>query len=473
MTREGTRNTLLSVTKNAQKDYKKDYERRFMIMSNEEFAMETIGVVPSYPDVALYRSAFDSMMVWEADDWKSASMSWKESCYIHAGISGPVFTIEGPGAQDLLSYASINNVYNWPDNTHKHLVMCNEDGLIEAHTLALRAGEDCFRYYAGNPWPLFRLLGSGQYNATVEPTMMFIYQIAGPLSLTVIEKLTQQSQRDVGFLDCKMITLPGMDTEIELARIGMTGNLAYELRGPAEIGPAIYDRAYQTGKPFGMKRLGWRTYCVNHVEAGFPQITVTFTVASVMDPVFQSVPEMVEKGVPQYTGSIDPADVRARLRTPGEVDWMRMAKFDHDFMGRAAVEAESKDLKRKIVNLEWNVEDILDITASQYQPGEEFKHLEYPCGVQQPAGGHADLVTTLDGKPIGVSSGTTYSYYYRQEISQCIIDVDEAELGNEVLVHWGDYGKRIKQVRAKVARYPYIDLVRNENDDLSEVPSGV
>lgn len=442
-------------------------------MSDELFDLEIINFAPNYPDVKLYSMTAGNLVVWEADDWKSTSMSWKESCYIHAGISGPVFTIAGPDAQDLLSYTSINNVYNWPIGTHKHLVLCNEDGLIEAHTLTLRAGEETFRYYAGNPWPLFRQVQSGKFNVTLEPNNMFIYQIAGPLSLTVIEKLTQHSQRDVGFLDCKMVTLPGVDCEIELARIGMSGNLAYELRGPAEFGPRVYDQIYQTGKPYGMKRLGWRTYCVNHVEAGFPQITVTFSVASILDPVFLSVPEMVEKGMPVFTGSIDPTDFRARLRTPGEVDWMWMAKFDHDFLGRAAVEAESKAPKRKVVNLEWNTEDVLDIAASQYQPGEEYKIMEYPCAVQQPAGGHADLVTNLDGKPIGISSGTTYSYYYRKEISQCIIDIDEAEIGNEVLVHWGDFGKRIKKVRATVARYPYLDLLRNENDDLSTVPSGV
>jgi hypothetical protein len=40
-------------------------------------------------------------------------------------------------------------------------------------------------------------------------------------------------------------------------------------------------------------------------------------------------------------------------------------------------------------------------------------------------------------------------------------------------VHWGDYGKRIKQIRATVERFPYLDLPRNEKYDLTAVPSGV
>ncbi|MDR1901955.1 MAG: hypothetical protein LBQ88_06725 [Treponema sp.] len=115
----------------------------------------------------------------------------------------------------------------------------------------------------------------------------------------------------------------------------------------------------------------------------------------------------------------------------------------------------------------------MDIYASQFQQGEEYKLIDFPCGQPQPAGGHADHVTTLDGKKIGISSGTTY--YYRELISQCIIDVDQAERGNKVIVQWGDYGKRIKNVNATVAvaRYPYLDLPRNENYDLSTVPSGI
>ena len=56
----------------------------------------------------------------------------------------------------------------------------------------------------------------------------------------------------------------------------MTGNLAYELHGPIEEGPAIYEAVYRAGLELGIERLGWGTYLVNHVEGGFPQNTWTF-----------------------------------------------------------------------------------------------------------------------------------------------------------------------------------------------------
>ena len=59
------------------------------------------------------------------------------------------------------------------------------------------------------------------------------------------------------------------------------------------------------------------------------------------------------------------------------------------------------------------------------------------------------------------------------EAQQSILDLGEAVDGNEVVVHWGDNGHRIKEVRATVSKYPYLDLPRNQDYDLSTVPSGV
>jgi glycine cleavage system aminomethyltransferase T len=78
-----------------------------------------------------------------------------------------------------------------------------------------------------------------------------------------------------------------------------------------------------------------------------------------------------------------------------------------------------------------------------------------------------------DGKPVGISSGIVYSYYFREVISHCTIDIDLAHVGTEVIVKWGDFGGTIKDVRATVARYPYLDLEPNQSYDVSRVPSGL
>ena len=225
-------------------------------------------------------------------------------------------------------------------------------------------------------------------------------------------------------MDFRPIHIPGIDADLEIGRIGMSGTIAYEIRGDMKYSAQSYDAIYQGGKEFGINRLGWRTYCVNHAEGGFPQGGCSFSYA--FDLGYWN---MVGKGTTSLpiegnTGSIDPQNTTARFRTPYDVDWGWMVKFDHDFIGREALEKIANDPPHTIVTLEWNQEDVLDVYKSMFGPREEeYKIFELPCLEQQMAGGLADMVTK-NGKEIGISSFATYSYYYRQFISQCTIDKD-------------------------------------------------
>lgn len=57
------------------------------------------------------------------------------------------------------------------------------------------------------------------------------------------------------------------------------------------------------------------------------------------------------------------------MRTPVEVNWHNMARFDHDFVGRPALTAEMANPKRTTVTLRWMAEDVLDTYASLLRPG--------------------------------------------------------------------------------------------------------
>ena len=436
--------------------------------------------VPAYPDITTYGNVLGNLHIWEGDGWKAESLSWKTSCYVASNLSGnPVMTVRGPGAQELLSRLSINNVYKWPVGSSKHLVMPDEDGYIANHGLAIRDGEDAFRQLACAPWAAYQAQSAG-LDVEASISECFLFQVAGPTSLQVLEHLVGQQLRDVAFLAIHPVRIPGIgvEVEIELSRIGMAQTLAYEVRGPMEHGPAVFDAIYRAGQDFGIKRLGWRTYMVNHAEGGFPQMHGSFFMSSFLDAGFVADPAYglgyPGPGIPGWvpSGSIDPSDVRARLRTPHEVNWGWMAKFDHDFPGRAAIEAEAASPRRKTVTLRWNKEDVLDVFASQFEPGEEYKHFEWPTTPQPMMGAHADFVTK-DGKQVGVSSYAAYSYYYREMLSHSTLDLDQAQIGNEVVVHWGDHGQRIKPIRATVARFPYLDLPSNKDYDLTTIPSGV
>jgi vanillate/3-O-methylgallate O-demethylase len=75
-----------------------------------------------------------------------------------------------------------------------------------------------------------------------------------------------------------------------------------------------------------------------------------------------------------------------------------------------------------------------------------------------------------DGHRIGISSGTIYSYYFREVLSMGSIDVDASRISTEVIVQWGDYGGRIKDVRATVERFPNLTERRNSDVDVTAIP---
>jgi vanillate/3-O-methylgallate O-demethylase len=60
-----------------------------------------------------------------------------------------------------------------------------------------------------------------------------------------------------------------------------------------------------------------------------------------------------------------------------------------------------------------------------------------------------------DGEIVGVSTSRCYSYYFRQMLSLCVIDVALSEPGNQVHVVWGRPGMPQKDIRASVAPAPY------------------
>ena len=439
-----------------------------MIMS-EVKRSDFLNAEPYYEDIYKYTNLMGKHIVWEGDPWYEVGESYFKSAYIHAGLSGPEEKFKGPDAVKLLSDFSINNVYKWKTNKCKHLVALTPDGLVANHALFWKDDEETFRTTAGCSVPYIMGLQSGKYNCTYEQRPLFIHQVSGPLSLTILEKASQTDLHDVGFLDFRPVRFPGIDADLEIFRIGMSGTLAYEIHGDIEYAPEVYDAIYQAGKPMGMKRMGWQNYTVNHTFGGFPQITVNFEISLYQDPNFcASAPFPLV-----CRGSVDPQDLRARFRTPVECDWAWMAKFDHEFVGKEALEKEMADPKRKLVTLEFNAEDLADVYRSQFTP-EPYKYMDMPCADPQPAGGHQDYVTDSEGNVIGYSADPTYSSHFKTMISQAIIDIPQAEEGKEVLVQWGDFGGRIKNLRAKIVKYPYINGIQDNRDyDLSTVPSGI
>jgi glycine cleavage system aminomethyltransferase T len=431
-----------------------------------EGPLSNLGGAPYYDEPTTFCNFFGSIVPFEFNGWKPESLSWKKGCYIHAGLSNSVLHFTGPDVIPFFESICTNSFAKFPVGSIKHAIMCVETGNVAAHGVLQRNSEDQLAWMAGGGWPEY-MLGKTDFDVKVEFVPRFIFQVAGPTSLEVLERATGESLGDIAFLRFRTATIEGR--QVEVARLGMAGTLAYEVRGDFSEGPVVYDAIYRAGQGSGIERLGIRTYTVNHVEGGFPQISWTFHSAWAEDP--DATNPMV--GAPlNVSGSVDPAEMTARYRNPLELKWDKAVKFDHDFCGREALEQIAANPRRTTAMLRWNPEDVIDIYASLLQPGEEYRTIDLPTSPSLLDGvlAHADHILK-DGRRIGVSSGTTYSYHFREVISMACIDIAEAEIGNEVIVQWGHHGGRIKDVRATVERYPYLSEGRNDQVVTAKVPA--
>jgi glycine cleavage system aminomethyltransferase T len=397
---------------------------------------------------------FPPAVAWEFNGWPQESLSWKEGCYLHAGLSGQgSVSIKGPDAKKYLESICVNSFEDFPVGSMKHCVQCNEEGLMDLHGIVERLAEDHFTSYAGGP----SSIGDPQlksFDVKLERLDWYLFQIAGPTSLALIEKLTGENLHDLKFLyqrNSKVLgkyLASGRDITVEIARIGMARNLAYEFHGPMAEAAEVYDSVFKAGEEFGIERLGWHTYFVNHTEGGFPQHSGHF-----LSPLAVKIMPQMIGGT---SGSVDPADMRARFRTPVEVGWGHLAKNKNDYIGRKAVEAELANPKRSTVTLRWNAEDVLDVWASYLKPGEALPLLTAPVTpYKKNRGGHQDHVLQK-GRAVGLSSGIVYSYYFREFLSLGCVDLDASAIGTELQIRWGDFGGTYKDIRATVAALPYL-----------------
>lgn len=149
-------------------------------------------------------------------------------------------------------------------------------------------------------------------------------------------------------------------------------------------------------------------------------------------------------------------------RNPIELGWGHSIHWNHEFVGKEALQKIAANDPRHAVTLEWDMDDILDVMASYMRPGTPYMFIDWPRDPNQFAN-QQFRVEDADGNVIGVTSLRTYTLYQRKHISLCCIDSAFSEPGNEVYIIWGDRDKYpIKRIKAVVNKFPSLDLTRND-----------
>lgn len=417
---------------------------------------------------------------YEYSGCKDEILASKSTAYVGTALNeSPIYEVKGPDAAEFLSSICVNDFSTAKTGRIRHAIVCNEKGQMMTDGVVMKIAEDTYRTYWLMPVIDYYMSKTNLQVEGIDLTgKEFFIQIAGPKSLEIIENAAKCDLHDIKFAAHRVTKIAGID--VRILRLGMAGTLAYELHGDMNHVDEVYQCIWEAAEAYGAKKLGRAAYCMNHTEAGFPNINMHYPLPwyedagmaeYLADRPMQGFYNMNRKLI----GSVGD-NLEIRFKTPYDVGWGDLVKFDHEFIGRKALEEIAKNQKVQLVTLEWNAEDVGDIFASQFrgQETEPYESMDdrpmdmyYNCGFSFVY--HADKVMD-DDKMIGTSTGRLHSVYYHRMISLGFIDKEYAREGQELTVIWGTPGTPQKKVRVKVVRTPYMNLENNKEVNVENIP---
>ena len=193
--------------------------------------------------------------------------------------------------------------------------MLNPEGKIVGEFSISRIGDEEFFLFGSQAaevhhprWFLAHLPKNSQIRFETLALSMLGLTVAGPRSRDVLQKLTTTSlaTKDFSFMSFRRVNIG--NAPVWLSRMTYTGDLGYEIWIAPEYQRYLFDLIWDAGKEFDMQLFGFRALITMRLEKNFGTWFREYR------PIY----------------------------TPLEAGMERAMKFGHEFIGRAAVEAEMK-----------------------------------------------------------------------------------------------------------------------------------
>jgi glycine cleavage system aminomethyltransferase T len=339
-------------------------------------------------------------------------------------------------------------------------------------------GDDGFELVSGMPvlnWVHYQAQAAG-YDVAVErddPTpynpkgarIKYRFQLSGPRAWAIFDAAAGGAPY-VPFFRTARVTIAGRDV-LALGH-GMAAHRSVELSGPYEDMDAVRDAILAAGAPHGLLRGGTQAYFSATLESGWiPYPLPGIYTGDDLRGFREWLPADGWEGNQQLGGSFRSPDIEDYYVTPWDLGYGHILKFDHDFIGREALEELAGRPHRSKVTLVWNTDDVLRVYASQFGSGPRYKSLDFPLAVF--GWPQYDEVRTPDGRLAGLSNQCGYSGNEAAVLSLAMVDHDVAQPGTQLELTWGEPVSTRKphverheatRIRVTVAPAPYKAVVR-------------
>ena len=392
---------------------------------------------------------------YEFTNWRREQRAWRETAVLFDQSHHMVnFFFKGPDALKLVSDTGINSVANFPVNMAKQFVPVHAGRARDRrrHPVPPRRGRVRLGRAATRP-----PTGSASTPRPAATTLEFEYddrspsrpygkavtrkywrfQIQGPNAWPVIEKLNGGPLEQLKFFRMAEMNLAGQ--RVRTLRHGMAGEPGLELWGPYESYDEIRGTILEAGKEFGLEPCGARAYASNTLESGWipSPLPAIYTGEESARATASGSPADSYEANNALAGSFVSDNIEDYYLNPWELGYGPFVKFDHDFIGRDALEQIDAEAQRKKVTLAWDDEDVVRIFASL------LVHRRGALPVLRPADRQLRLVELRLGARsptatcVGYSMFTGYSDNEKRALSLATVD-PSVEIGSEVTVVWGE-----------------------------------
>ena len=420
----------------------------------------------------------------EFSNWRSEQWAWQHSAVLFDQTHHMVnLYLRGKDTIKLLSDTAVNSMQGFTPNKAKQYVPTTPYGHVIGDGIVFYLAPEEFVYVGRAPasnWLRFHA-ATGGYDVEVElddrspmrpmgkpvTRSVWRFQIQGPKAWPIIEKLNGGPLEQLKFFNMSTMRIAGKT--VRTLRHGMSGAPGLEIWGPYAEQEEIRTAILEAGKEFGMVPCGGRAYPSNTLESGWiPSPLPAIYTGDKLKPYRQWLGADSYEATGSIGGSFVSDNIEDYYLNPWEMGYGSFVRFDHQFHGREALERLKPEAQRKKVTLAWNPQDMTKIMASLFNPdGEQYKFFDVPLANY--ASSNYDRVIDADGKTVGLSMFTGYSYNEKQALSLATVRPD-IPIGTELRVVWGEENggtrkttvepHRQIEVRAIVSPVPYSRVVR-------------
>jgi vanillate/3-O-methylgallate O-demethylase len=415
----------------------------------------------------------------EFSNWRDEQHAWRDTCALFDQSHHMTdLYIKGPDALRLLSDLGVNSFDGFAVNKAKQFVACNHDGYVIGDAILFHLDENLFSL-VGRPsahnWVQYHC-ETGGYDASVDRDersavnpagrRLYRFQVQGPNALEVLQQATGGPLPEIRFFNMGEITIAGK--KVRALHHGMSGVPGLELFGPSTDGEDVRAAIVAAGEEHGLRQVGARVYATNTLESGWIPcpLPAVFTGEKMKD-YREWLPANWYEGTGSLGGSYYSDDIEDYYTTPYDLGYGSFVRFDHDFVGREALEKIADSPRRKKVTLAWDGDDVATAIGTMFKRGDKVKYIDLPLSNYST---WPNDKVIRDGAMVGVSTFSGYSSNESSMLSLAYVDVEHSEPGTEVALVWGEEGggsakpvveRHVQtEIRAVVSPVPYSEVAR-------------